>query len=97
MAHWQAVLPLPILTVRHEALVADFPAVLRQMLEFLGLDYDPACERFYETERRVDTISRSQVREGINARGVGRWRMYARQLEPLLASLREHGALEDGA
>ena len=96
MAHWRAVLPLPILTVRHEALVADFPAVLRQMLEFLGLDYDPACERFYETERRVDTISRSQVREGINSRGVGRWRMYERQLEPLLTSLQEHGALEDG-
>ncbi len=96
MAHWRAVLPNPVLTVRHEALVADFPGVLREMLAFLELDYDPACERFYETERRIHTVSRGQVREGINARGVGRWRKYERHLEPLITALHEAGALEDG-
>jgi hypothetical protein len=94
MAHWRAVLPNPILTVRHEALVADFPGVLRQMLAFLGVDYDAQCERFYETERHVQTASRSQVRQPINADGVGRWRMYERQLEPMIAALKEAGALD---
>ena len=35
------------------------------------------CERFHERESRVRTVSRSQVRQPINARGIGRWRDFA--------------------
>ena len=95
MAHWRAALPNPILTVQLDDWVDDFAGTLRRVLEFLDLPYDAACERFYERESRVLTVSRSQVRQPINARGLGRWRQYERHLQPLLAALAEGDALPD--
>ncbi len=93
MAHWRAALPNPLLTVQLTDWVDDFAGTLRRVLAFLDLPYDPACERFYERESRVQTVSRNQVRQPVNARGLGRWRAYERHLQPLLAALAEGGAL----
>jgi hypothetical protein len=41
-------------------------------------------------------VSRSQVRQPINARGHGRWRAYERHLQPLLAELEKSGILPLG-
>ena len=60
MAHWRAVLPNPMMTVRLEDWVADFAGTLRRVLDFLDLPYDPACERFYERDSRVRTVSRAR-------------------------------------
>jgi len=87
MAHWQSVLPNPILTVRLTDWVEDFSGTLRRVLDFLDLPYDPACERFHEVRRRVRTVSRTQVQKPVNASGVGRWRPYERQLAPLIKEL----------
>ena len=87
MAHWRAALPLPLLTVQLKDWVDDFTGTLRRVLEFIDLPYDPACERFYERESRVLTVSRNQVRQPVNARGLGRWRAYERHLQPLIAEL----------
>lgn len=96
MAHWRAVLPNPILTVNLRDWVEDFPATLRRVLDFLDLPYDAACETYWQVDRRVRTVSRAQVRQPINARGIGRWRRYATELAPLIAALREGGVpLED--
>jgi hypothetical protein len=97
MAHWKAVLPNPILTVRLSDWVADFDATLARVLAFLDLPPDPACARFYENEGRVRTVSRSQVREPVNARGLGRWHAYAEQLAPLIAELEAAGSLQNWA
>ena len=87
MAHWRAALPNPVLTLPLADWVQDFPATLARVLDFLGLPYDPACERFHERESRVRTVSRAQVRQPVNASGIGRWRAYAAQLAPLIAEL----------
>ena len=57
------------------------------MLAHLGLPPDENCARFYESESRVRTVSRAQVRQPVNARGLGRWRAYAAELAPLIAEL----------
>ncbi len=88
MAHWYGALPNPLLTVRLSDWVNDFSATLRRILVFLDLPYDPRCERFHEQDHRVGTVSRSQVKQPINARGIGRWRGYEEHLGPLLAALR---------
>jgi tetratricopeptide (TPR) repeat protein len=93
MRHWRAALPVPMLTVRLADWVEDFPGTLRRVLDFAGLPYDPACERFYEQDRTVRTVSRAQVRQPVNARGIGRWRAYERQLAPLITEL-EAGGVE---
>ncbi len=87
LAHWQASLPSPMLVLDHGDWLADFDATLRRVLAFLDLPYDPACERFFEQDRRVASASRAQVRQPINAAGVGRWRDYAEQLTPMLQEL----------
>jgi hypothetical protein len=93
MRHWRDVLPNPLLTVQLKDWVEDFSGTLRRVLEFLDLPYDAACERFYEQDTRVRTVSRSQVRQPVNARGIGRWRAYENHLQPLIAALAEGGAL----
>jgi tetratricopeptide (TPR) repeat protein len=95
MAHWRAALPNPIFTVKLSDWVEDFDGTLRRMLAFLDLPYDAACERFHEVDRRVRTVSRTQVRSPINSAGIGRWRAYERHLQPLITELRLSGALTD--
>lgn len=88
MAHWRAVLPATcFLEVDYESVVADMPAQIRRMLDFLGLPWDDACLSFHRTQRPILTASVNQVREPLYATAVGRWRAYAAQLAPLLDAL----------
>jgi len=86
---YRAVLPLTWLDARHEELVEDFDAALVKIAGFLGLTVTPQMTDIAETARRriVRTPSAAQVREGLNARGVGRWRAYAAQLQPVMKDL----------
>lgn len=94
MAHWKTALPNPILTVRLSDWISDFDATLECVLAHLELPPDENCARFYEFESRVRTVSRAQVREPINARGLGRWTTYAPQLVSLIAELDLAGSLD---
>ena len=87
LEHWRAVLPLPMLMLDHADWIDDFSGTLRRVLGFLDLPYETACERYYEQDRRIGTASRAQVRQPINAAGVGRWRAHAAQLAPMLREL----------
>ena len=94
MDHWKAVSPVPILTLRLDDWVKNFDATLERVLDFVDLPPDPACARFYESDSEVRTVSRSQVRQPVNARGLGRWRAYAKELAPLIEELERAGALQ---
>jgi Tfp pilus assembly protein PilF len=93
MDHWRDALPNPILTVRLSDWVEDFDGTLARVLTHLDLPPDPACARFYEADSRVRTVSRAQVRQPVNARGLGRWRTYEAELGPLIAELEKAGML----
>jgi tetratricopeptide (TPR) repeat protein len=81
-------LPLKVAFVRHEDLVADFQEQATQVLNHLGLDWDPAVMSFAARARaRSNTPSASQVARGLNAEGVGQWRRFAAQLAPVLPQL----------
>lgn len=95
MEHWRTALPNPILTVALKDWVEDFAGTLRRVLGFLGLPYDAACERFYEHDRNVRTVSREQVKQPINASGLGRWKRFAKHLQPLFAELQHAEILPD--
>jgi tetratricopeptide (TPR) repeat protein len=94
MAHWKSALPSPILTVRLSDWVSDFDRTLERVLAHLELPPDANCARFYESESRVRTVSRAQVRQPVNARGLGRWTTYASQLAPLIEELDRAGSLD---
>jgi tetratricopeptide (TPR) repeat protein len=95
--HWRGVLPLRMLTIDYEALVADLEGESRRLIEFLGLDWEPACLDFHKTERPVRTASGWQVRQPLFTRSVGRWRKYERHLGPLLQALAQGPAEPDGS
>ena len=75
--------------------VSDFDATLERVLDHLELPPDANCARFYESESRVRTVSRAQVRQPVNARGFGRWATYASELAPLIGELDRAGSLEN--
>jgi tetratricopeptide (TPR) repeat protein len=84
MVHWRSTLPKgTILEVPYEKLVADPEAGIREIVQFVGLSWDPRCLRFNETERTVITASNWHVRQRISTSATGRWRNYERYLGPL--------------
>lgn len=85
MAHWQQVYPGRILQVDYEDVVDDLETQVRRMLDYLGLEFEPACVEFHRTERSVRTASSEQVRQPIYRSGVEQWRHF----EPWLGELRE--------
>jgi hypothetical protein len=87
MAHWQAVLPLPILEVSYEQLVGDPEAESRRLVTFCGLVWDERCLRSHENPRAVRTVSKLQVRQPIHGGAVGRWQRYKAHLDPLRQAL----------
>ena len=87
MHHWDEVLPNRILRVNNEDIIDDLEGQVTRMLEFLELPFEDSCITFYETDRSVRTASSEQVRKPINKSGMGRWKPYAKHLEPLLDGL----------
>jgi tetratricopeptide (TPR) repeat protein len=90
--HWRSALPQRTLTIDYEALVADLEGESRRLIEFLGLDWEPACLEFHKTERPVLTASGWQVRQPLFTRSVGRWQKYEKHLGPLFEVLAEGSA-----
>jgi hypothetical protein len=87
IAHWLKVLPLRMLQVQYEDLVADLEGQSRRIISFLGLPWDAACLDFHRNERIVKTASAWQVRQPIYTRSVGRWRNYQWHLGSLFEAL----------
>ena len=87
MDHWRAVLPVRMLEVDYEAMVADPERSSRELVAWCGLEWDPACRDFYKTRRRVQTTSVAQVRQPIYRSSVGRWKNYEQPLAAVFAQL----------
>jgi tetratricopeptide (TPR) repeat protein len=87
MRHFDRVSPGRIHRVIHEALVEDPDAEVRRLLDYLGLEFEPACLRFWETDRAVRTASSEQVRRPLSRESLDRWRAYERWLGPLRQAL----------
>jgi tetratricopeptide (TPR) repeat protein len=85
--HWDEVLPGKVLRFQYEALVRDPEANIRRLLEHCRLPFEPACLSFHETRRSVRTASAEQVRQPLYTSGVGYWRHFETQLEPLRLAL----------
>jgi tetratricopeptide (TPR) repeat protein len=89
MDHWDAVLPGKVLHLQYEDLVREPEIQIRRLLEHCGLGFEPACLNFHETRRPVRTASAEQVRQPLYTSGVGYWRHFETELEPLRGALGE--------
>ena len=87
MDYWDEVFPGFVLRVNNEDVIADLEGQVRRMLNFCGLPFEDSCLEFHKTERNVRTPSSEQVRKPVSRRGVGQWRHFEDNLEPLKAAL----------
>jgi tetratricopeptide (TPR) repeat protein len=87
MEHFDAVLPGRIHRVLYERMVDETAAEVRRLLDYCGLPFEPACLRFFESERPVRTASSEQVRQPIYRDGIDQWRHFEAWLEPLQSAL----------
>lgn len=89
--HCETQLPANFLAVSYESLVEDPDATARKVMEFCGLDFDPAYVDITRNTSPSATASSTQIREPIHMQRVGEWRRYEDRLQPLQQRLRELG------
>jgi tetratricopeptide (TPR) repeat protein len=87
MGFWRAMLPRmrnPSLEVRYEELVTDLPSVARDVLDFLGINWDPTVLKYHEHARTkpVRSPSYAEVVKPLFTSAIGRWRNYQKYLQP---------------
>ncbi|MBS0262358.1 MAG: sulfotransferase [Planctomycetes bacterium] len=89
MDHWRRVLPVPVLAIDYETMVAEPEETARRLIVWCGLEWEPACLEFHARRQPVRTVSAAQVRKPIYQKSVERWRHYAEVLRDLFDLLPE--------
>jgi Tfp pilus assembly protein PilF len=87
---WLEKYPARVFDLQYEALVADPERVIRRVLDFCGLPFDPACLEPHKTPRAVLTPSASQVRQPLR-QNTARSARYGDKLDRLRRRLRDAG------
>ena len=87
MDHWRRHSGLAFHEVIYEEMVSDQEAISRELVAFLGLEWDPACLTFHKSDRLVATASHAQVRRPMYRSSVGRFSRYEPWLGPLLEGI----------
>ena len=92
MAHWRAVYPGRVLDVDYGRLTRDTEAVLREVADFCGFDFEPGMLALQERTRGVATASAVQVRDRVVALERPKWAPYENYLQPLIRGLKAETA-----
>jgi tetratricopeptide (TPR) repeat protein len=92
MGIWLAVREWPgfaWIETRYEDVVADLPKEGRRVTEFLGLQWHPDQERYYEKSgaKQLYSPTYQDVTRPVYQRSVARWRAYEKHLAPILPAL----------
>lgn len=82
-------LPLPLIEIRNEDLVADFEGQVRALCGFLGLEWEESMRNFASSasKRHIATPSALQVTRGLSSEGIGHWQHYRKELDAVLPVL----------
>jgi LPS sulfotransferase NodH len=88
MRQWDAVCEAGvILEIEYERLVREFDPTVRQVLDFIGVEFDPACLSPHANPAAVQTMSSVQAREPVNDRGLYHFERYLTYLEPFRSTM----------
>jgi hypothetical protein len=87
LEHYRREMDLRYLRMRYEDVIDDQETRVREMLDFIGLDFDPRCLAFHENRRYARTASYAQVTEKLYDRSLFRYRAYRKELAPVIPLL----------
>jgi tetratricopeptide (TPR) repeat protein len=93
MDHWRTIFPDAIVDVDYDRLVREPVGEIAPVLGRLGLSSDGLTINAEIVGQSVRTASSWQVRKPLHQKSSGRWRNYARHLEPARAMLAEAGLI----
>ena len=83
------------MTVDYADMVLKPEETISGVLSFLGLPWNEACLRFYETPNIVRTASVWQVRQALHAKSLGRWKLYDAHLQAIRNRLHQSGVADE--
>lgn len=84
MTHFKQMLPRNIYSLTYENLLDDPVEEIRKVLNFMYQEFQPECLEFHKARHKVDTLSKSQVRQPINQAPRSNWRSYEKLMATLL-------------
>ncbi len=85
MQYWEARFPGRICHVDYRDAVLAPRETLTRVLKHIGLDWDPACDKFHLAPGPVLSASHWQVRQPVYSRSLDRWRNYQKHIPQLMA------------
>jgi hypothetical protein len=91
MAHWQALMPGVIHTVRYEDLVAGSKVAIEDLLDYCDLSFDEKSLKSFLRADQAGTVSGVRMQQELRAQSVGHWRNYRQQFEPVAEIFRQAG------
>lgn len=84
MRRWSDIFPDQILTIRYEDLVSSREPVMREVLKFLGVEWDESCLEHHKHVTAISTASEVQVRQAVYADSVAKWKSCQELLQPAI-------------
>lgn len=84
MHYWQYDLGVPVYEVNYENLVENQEKISRELINYVGLEWNEQCMQFHENKRFIWTASYDQVRQPMYKKSIARWKNYSQQLTPLI-------------
>ena len=89
MAFWREQYPGWIYDLNYESLTLNQDEETRKLLEYMDLEWEPQCLKFYETSRAVRTASATQVRQKMYHNSSDEWLKFKRFIAPMIQNLKE--------
>jgi hypothetical protein len=83
-------LTLNLMDHYYEDMVTDFEPRVRAVCDFIGLEWSDSMRDFnkHAPQININSPSAKQVRRPLYGEGIGQWRKYSEQLQPMLPILR---------
>lgn len=75
----------------YEALTEEQEGQTKRLLDYCGLDFEPACLDFQNSSRAIATASQRQVKQGMYKGSSERWRRYEPWLGKMISTLEKYG------
>lgn len=85
--HYKQHLNLNYLELRYEDLATNTETEIRQILKFIGLEWEENCLSHHLTKRISKTASYEQVINPMYTSSINRYQHYNKQLEPIIPAL----------